>query len=136
MPHHHSAWHAQQEFAPGKLSARHARAFVTDQLDLHRLEYLVDDATLVVSELVTNAVLHARTHLVVAISELPRSVRLAVHDNSDALPVMARADIDRTSGRGMTIVDACATEWGTERDADGHKCVWATFSTRAASRST
>ncbi len=134
MP-HPPAWHAEQEFAPGKLSARHARAFITDQLDRHRLDHLVDDATLVVSELVTNAVLHARTHLVVAISELPLGVRMVVHDNSDALPVMGRADTDRTGGRGMTIVDACATEWGTDCDTEGHKSVWATFCTRAASRS-
>jgi anti-sigma regulatory factor (Ser/Thr protein kinase) len=124
-------WQAEQEFAPGLLSARHARTFVADQLGVHRLDHLVDDATLVVSELVTNAVLHARTHLVVAISELPDRLRLAVHDNSGVLPVMGSAEADHTSGRGMTIVDACATDWGTERDAQGHKCVWATFSTSA-----
>ena len=48
MPHHHT-WHAEQEFAPGLLSARHARTFVADQLRTHRLDYLVEDATLVVS---------------------------------------------------------------------------------------
>lgn len=124
-------WQAEQEFAPGLLSARHARSFVADQLGMHRLDYLADNATLVVSELVTNAVLHARTHLVVVISELPRWVRLAVHDNSSTLPVMGRAEVDDTSGRGMTIVDSCASDWGTERDAQGRKCVWATFATRA-----
>ena len=129
MPHHHT-WHAEQEFAPGLLSARHARTFVADQLRTHRLDYLVEDATLVVSELVTNAVLHARTHLVVAIAGLPPGVRLAVHDNSGTLPVLGHAEADHTSGRGMTIVDSCATDWGTDRDAQGHKSVWATFATR------
>ena len=85
MP-HSPVWQAEQEFAPGLLSARHARAFVADQLRLHRLDYLIEDITLVASELVTNAVLHAKTHLVVDIAELPQRVRLAVHDNSSLLP--------------------------------------------------
>lgn len=130
MP-HPPAWHAEQEFAPGLLSACHARTFVSDQLGSHRLNYLIEDATLVVSELVTNAVLHAKTHLVVVIDELPQWVRLAVHDNSSTLPVMGHAEPDHTSGRGMTIVDSCATAWGTDRDAQGRKSVWATFATRA-----
>ena len=35
----------------------------------------------------------------------------------------------------MTIVESCASDWGSDRDARGHKSVWATFATRTGSES-
>lgn len=126
-------WSAQEEFAPDLLSAHQARAFVSHQLRLHHLDYLAADAELVVSELVTNAVLHARTHLVVSISQSPQRVRLAVHDNSPSFPVPRDAEPTDAGGRGMSLVEAYSTEWGTTRNAQGHKSVWATFAPRGES---
>lgn len=129
MP-HLSEWSAQQEFSPKVTSAGDARAFVGHHLRRHALGYLIDDIELVVSELVTNAVLHARTSLLVVITANPGCVKLTVHDGSGSLPVWRTAEPSDTGGRGMSIVDACSTEWGTVCDIEGHKSVWASFDTK------
>lgn len=128
MP-HFSEWSAQEEFAPASTSAGEARAFVRRELGTQALSYLTGDIELVVSELVTNAVLHARTSLVVVIAGTPGCVTLTVHDGSWNIPVMRVAEPSDTGGRGMSIVAACSTGWGTTIDVEGHKSVWATFGT-------
>ena len=85
---------------------------------------LVDDACLVASELATNAVLHARTPLQVAVEQRGGTVRLAVRDGSPRRPIAADAAPAVTSGRGLQIVDALSQSWGVEPAAEG-KVVWA-----------
>jgi hypothetical protein len=102
-----------------------ARHFVTDTLAAWGRADLIDDAALIVSELATNAVLHARTDFTVTLSRLPEgTIRLAVRDASMARPRPRRAGPLDGSGRGLGLVAAFATGWGAEFLPDG-KVVWA-----------
>ncbi|WP_257142031.1 ATP-binding protein [Streptomyces sp. sk226] len=86
-----------------------------------------DAAELVVSELVANAVLHARRDSVrVTVSRLgEKSVRVAVVDLSKCMPAARTAGDDQESGRGLDIVEALSGgRWGTEPLPWG-KSVWA-----------
>ena len=133
----------ERRFPPELTSVAAARAFVGQALNELRLP-MVDDAVLVVSELVSNAVLHAGTELTVRVR--PRGdngVRLEIADRSSTQPVMAPAmppvddqglsDLDlldallageAMTGRGLRVVDSIASRWGVDTDAMG-KTVWA-----------
>ena len=78
------------------------------------------DLTLLVSELVTNAVRHARgDRFEVRLEVRPDVVRLEVHDEGDGFePEIAPSD-DGSGGYGLYIVDRLADRWGVERDAGG-----------------
>jgi anti-sigma regulatory factor (Ser/Thr protein kinase) len=81
---------------------------------------VTDAAELLVSELVTNAVRHAETDLILHISTTP-GVRVVVEDTSPD-PIEARiAAVDTDAGRGLAIVDAVATAWGWESSAFGKR---------------
>jgi anti-sigma regulatory factor (Ser/Thr protein kinase) len=110
--------------APGS-----ARRFVAEVLQGygHGAVFL-EDARLVISELATNAVLHARSPFSVEISALEGRVRLGVRDASPATPVVRGTDDLVGSGRGLRIVGAVASSWGVELAQDG-KTVWAELRT-------
>ncbi|MCU1675275.1 MAG: ATP-binding region ATPase domain protein [Frankiales bacterium] len=91
----------------------------------------VSDATLVLSELVSNAVRHATPvtgdGLVINwhVEDGGAMVVIAVTDGSaDAEPRRAPPDTVSDSGRGLAIVDMIASDWGVRRGPD-HKTVWA-----------
>jgi hypothetical protein len=85
---------------------------------------LVDRARLVVSELVTNAVVHARTPVEVRIVQLRPGWRIEVTDSS-LDPVRTRRPATQArSGRGLEIVERVSDAWGAEFDG-AHKVVWA-----------
>lgn len=126
-------WADEVQFAPASTSPAAARDFVERLLMHHELAYLVDDIQLVVSELVTNAVVHARTPVRVRIEELPSCVKLTVHDGSADLPVLClerRTSADEENGRGMWIIDACSAGWGSDLGSGSGKSTWAVFGVR------
>jgi GAF domain-containing protein len=88
------------------------------------LEVMLDDALLLVSELVTNAVVHAGTELELRIDISPDVARIEVIDHGPGRPIR-RDDHDDASefGRGIFLLDALAQEWGTRHFAGG-KSVW------------
>jgi anti-sigma regulatory factor (Ser/Thr protein kinase) len=114
--------------APEPQSVRRARRWVVEELaGLGRPE-LVDSAKLGVSELVTNALLHAVPPITVRLGGTRTHPRVEVHDNSRRPPRINRemADDDqllRTVGRGLGIVALYSTSWGAEISAEG-KMVW------------
>ena len=111
-------------------SASQARQFVAEHLAQHELSYLTDDVQLVVSELATNALVHARTPFTVSLKALERSVLLMVEDGSTVGPLfVAPRDLD-VGGRGLRIVQVVSRDWGVSMDAGGGKSVWAVFDTR------
>ena len=120
-------WSHETVLAADPESAALARDFVRRHLLAHRLSHLVEDLRLVVSELATNAVAHARTPFIVSLSSAQGSVRLAVRDESPAVPVSGTVDVMDMSGRGLMIVELLSQEWGTSTDARGFKSVWARF---------
>ena len=123
-------WSHQISLSCDPLSASEARAFVREHLVEHRLLYLVDTIRLVVSELATNAMLHALTPYTVTLSRCGQTVTLAVRDDSPSIPTPAAPDIMDTSGRGLTIVDILSTECGYRIDNEGAKTMWSTFAIR------
>jgi anti-sigma regulatory factor (Ser/Thr protein kinase) len=78
---------------------------------------------LLTSELVTNAVLHARTTIEVGIVIGRRSVVVGVHDLDLATPLQDPYP-DREGGWGHALVDALAESWSTTRHPGGGKTVW------------
>ncbi len=111
-------------------SVRLARAWVADVLTEVGRADLVHTAQLGVSELVTNAILHARPPLTISVRGTARHPRIEVLDHSpNALhPATLAAvtdDCPTTYGRGLALVAMNAAQWGSEADADGvGKRVW------------
>ena len=111
-----------------------AREFVCQHLVQHDLLYLVEDVRLVVSELATNAMLHARTPFAVSLERFVRVVLLTVRDSSASGPERVAADVLDTHGRGLVIVDHVSHDWGVAMGSRGSKSVWASFVTRSGDR--
>jgi PAS domain S-box-containing protein len=112
--------------APVAVSVGQARRFLRELLTRAARPDWVDAAELAVSEIVTNAVLHAHTDLVVRVSVLEDLVRVEVHDGNPALPTQRRsADAERTTGRGLELVVALTRECGIRAEGSG-KVVWFT----------
>ena len=120
-------WSYATRLTPTAFSASVARDFVRYHLVDHELPYLVDDIRLVVSELVTNAVVHAGTPVLVTIQRLPFCVILTVRDGSSRRPTPTVATVDATGGRGMDVVRQLSDAWGVLPAVGGDKCVWASF---------
>jgi anti-sigma regulatory factor (Ser/Thr protein kinase) len=102
-----------------------ARAWVSDVLADWPPEG-VETARLLVSELVTNAVLHARTPIALSYRAEGSRARFDVCDQLRAGPTPKRYAADSPTGRGMRLVASLAEEWGVERGRSEHggKAVW------------
>ncbi len=83
---------------------------------------VVDTCVLLVSELATNAVLHARTPFTVEIA-LDPVLRVEVHDGDRRLPHPRDYGVEAASGRGLHLVEALSVSSGTELSSSG-KAVW------------
>jgi PAS domain S-box-containing protein len=105
-------------------SARRAREFVNDVLEEAGQPDFADSTTLLVSELVTNAILHARTSIEVAVAATTATVYVGVSDTSEQLPARRDYGTRATTGRGLALVDLIAARHGTETHDDGSKTVW------------
>ncbi len=95
---------------------------------------LRDGAALVVSELVTNAFLHGGGQIALQIDEEPGAIRVSVSDGSSVLPRRDGPGTLDARGRGLVIVGALASEWGTQRHEGGGKQVWVRLSRAAHAR--
>ncbi len=113
-----------ESFPPGPTSPRAVRLFTADLLKRWGLGSQIDVVSIIVSELTTNAVVHAGTPFQVVLSRRKNGLRIAVHDSSGALPVLAQPEATATSGRGMGIVAALSSDWGIDQGPAG-KTVWA-----------
>jgi anti-sigma regulatory factor (Ser/Thr protein kinase) len=82
-----------------------------------------DRVMLLVSELVANAVLHARTQIAVTVATRGAALRVEVRDGSVQLPMMRDYGPAAITGRGLRILNATSDRWGAEADDDG-KTVW------------
>lgn len=110
--------------SPRPESARIARAAVDRCLHAWELPELADDVRLVTTELVSNA---ARLGAVFALAlsrVAENAVLVEVKDGGGAVPVPRTAGPEEGDGRGLLLVQACATDWGWRHEADG-KTVWA-----------
>jgi anti-sigma regulatory factor (Ser/Thr protein kinase) len=104
-------------------AAGRARRFVGQTLRSWGCDDIVADAELLVSELVTNAILHARSPATVTVDRGNGSIRVAVCDGSSAQPRVRDYGPKAVTGRGMLLVDRISERWGVDIDGSG-KCVW------------
>ncbi len=132
-----SAGDVMKTWPPSARSVARARRLLLERLDVWGLTVLADDAALVVSELVTNAVTHAHPpygHVIATRFErLEHGVRIEVHDIAERSPQFrGGASDDAESGRGLVLVDALTGgRWGVKDREGPGKIVWAVIS-RAA----
>lgn len=121
-----SAIEVSHRFPAQSDAPRAARGFVAEALrQWGHSGTLLEDSQLVVSELATNAVVHARSAFSVVARREGSGVRLSVHDLSTAQPVLrCTPDVLAPSGRGLQLVAHITSEWGVETTSAG-KAVWA-----------
>jgi signal transduction histidine kinase/DNA-binding response OmpR family regulator len=104
-----------------------SRTFVLDTLsawDLPRVP--VDDIVLLVSELVTNAVLHGRPPIELRLRRTASHLVVEVNDSATFLPRKLRPTPEDEHGRGLQLVSLLAHRWGTRPTKHG-KSVWCVF---------
>ena len=125
----------QLTLTPGALgadlgAARRARREVTRFLERHGLDERREDVLLVISELITNSVLHAQAAPELVLRVVARAS--PCWSSRSAIPRRSsRSSASRTSpihgGRGMRLVSAIADKWGVEVRGDAGKTIWAEF---------
>lgn len=123
---------ARLQLPPQPTAPRDARDFVSRTLAEWSLPSLTAAASLVVSELATNSLLHAVTVLDVTLSRVDGRVRVAVRDRGGGVPAaVAEAAGEHTlDGRGLQLVQAVSRSWGVIPAASRGKTVWAVLDSR------
>ncbi|MEU8271819.1 ATP-binding protein [Sphaerisporangium sp. NPDC049002] len=109
-----------------------ARAWVRGLLALRIAAPALDDVLLLLSEVVTNAVAHSASgwtadgRVIVRVALVSRVVHVEVTDAGSATsaPVARAAETDSDGGRGLWMVNAIATAWGSHHDGDLGRTVW------------
>lgn len=108
------------------------RRLVGDICCIFDLEELAELAQLLVSETLTNAVVHARSPFVmVAAKAGPEELRVHVSDDDFEPPVLRHPAPDAVGGRGLLLVSSLADDWGVTRQPLG-KTVWFLLKARGA----
>src|SRR5579875_361157 len=102
-------------------AVREARRWVGNQLAGSPLR---DDALLIVSELVTNAVLHGSGTVLLGFERSGDSLRIEVRDRGSQVPRRKHYGLQAATGRGLELVESLARAWGVDEERNG-KTVWA-----------
>ena len=109
-----------------------ARRFTRTELEHSSCD--VDTVVLLVSEVVTNAVLHARTPMIISVHDGGDVARVEVSDASPMQPRVHGFAVDSATGRGLRLLDRLSLRWGTDqRMAGPGKVVWFEVGTPAES---
>jgi CheY-like chemotaxis protein len=116
---------AKLEFGPEVVDVRRARQFLVSHCRRWGCEDILEDAQLVVSELVTNALLHGRGLCELAIAFRSGWLRVEVRDRGTGGPEVQAANERSEHGRGLLLVSAMTDAWGVEPLPAGGKVVWA-----------
>jgi anti-sigma regulatory factor (Ser/Thr protein kinase) len=135
-PHETAAGPCELVLNPGAESVQAGRQFTAATLRDWQLDDLAEEAVIVASELITNAIRHG-TRCSVSPAIAP-TVQLAWHrqadrilcvvtDSSDSPPVLEEADATSESGRGLQVVHALTAAWGWAMLGACQKAVWAMF---------
>ncbi|RJL34569.1 ATP-binding protein [Bailinhaonella thermotolerans] len=126
----------QRTLPPQSSSVRAARDVTRSTLSEWGLESLSDDAVLVVSELVTNALRYGLfptfdRPITLMLARRGTEVLCAVTDPSQDLPVVRSPDYCQENGRGLHVVEIYSRRWGCDILDTGGKAVWALFDATA-----
>jgi hypothetical protein len=111
-----------REFPASLASVRRARDLVREALAAEDAE-VRDAAELMVSELATNSIKHARSAFTVTVERAAGEIRVQVHDSGRGRPVASTPTTRDASGRGLQIVALLSSRWGVVDEALG-KTVW------------
>jgi anti-sigma regulatory factor (Ser/Thr protein kinase) len=111
------------ELPPDPTSATRARHLARERLRVVCSPEELETVALLVTELVTNAILHAGTTFQLVIETRPHQIRVCVEDSSTWTPEVRHYDTDAVTGRGLALVEQLATSWGVDRTPTG-KVVW------------
>jgi phosphoserine phosphatase RsbU/P len=114
-----SVEHYSAQFPEEPDSVPRARHWTADVLARCELSRLVDTACLLISELATNALGHARSPYEVTIEVNDFQVLVEVMDHSPEMPVKAVSGRSEFGGRGLLFLESLATSWGTRLVPDG-----------------
>jgi hypothetical protein len=116
---------ASFDLPPVASSVPTARHVVVDLLHTWEVPHAVDDAALLVSELVSNVIDHVggEATLTVELTYSGDWLRIAVVDGSAIRPVVQELSLDRPRGRGLRMLQIIASRWGSDAQGDG-KRVW------------
>jgi anti-sigma regulatory factor (Ser/Thr protein kinase) len=117
---------AQITLRPQPQQVAAGRRFTRDTLTAWQHTELADTACLLVSEILTNAVRHARHTIGLRLHQTVREVIAEITDDNTQLPQRALPAPGDQSGRGLTLVEALATAWGARPSSSG-KTVWFTL---------
>ncbi len=128
-PESHALWWRSPELPPEPESVGAAREFVVGCCERWGLVDVSETAVLLVSELATNAVRHARTPVTIWLARRLDRIVLSVQDGSPVHSHVEHPDTLDEHGRGMLLVDVLAERWG-EREVPDGKMVWAEIATR------
>jgi len=115
--------HAACRLAPDITSISAARRYAQSIIGDEPVAGL-DVVALLITEVVTNAVVHARTPIVMTVQVTGGTIRVEVHDEDSTLPVVQRAAPYQPGGRGLAIVAGFADAWGVEAAPPNGKTVW------------
>ncbi|QWF81538.1 ATP-binding protein [Amycolatopsis sp. CA-230715] len=107
-------------------AAASRRAVRTRLAELGVAGQRADDILLVTSELVTNAIEHGSGAARLELGHDEGGLELRVYDSNGRPPVLRIGDLLSARSRGLRLVEALATAWGTT-PSPGGKCVWARF---------
>jgi serine phosphatase RsbU (regulator of sigma subunit)/PAS domain-containing protein/anti-sigma regulatory factor (Ser/Thr protein kinase) len=116
--------HAQRRFGGDAASAPAARRFAADILTAWGVAGLIDNARLLLGEVITNAVQHTVGDVEVRLVLTDTRLRVEVRDRSDRQPDRRSVTSESESGRGLHIVEVVASDWGYEPIPAGGKVVW------------
>ncbi|HET6817047.1 MAG TPA: response regulator [Mycobacteriales bacterium] len=117
--------HASVELSCELGSVMRSRRFVRETFAEWGITRAVDDALIVVSELVTNAITHAGSPCQVRLSIDETSVRVEVFDEGAGTPDPQPASSTSEHGRGLHLITALTAAWGIQQIPDDGKIVWA-----------
>nr|WP_203943981.1 ATP-binding protein [Planotetraspora thailandica] len=104
-------------------SVARARRLTRDRLTKWGMHEMSDVAELLVSELVTNALCHARGPVGLTLSTMDGLLRCEVEDAGTVVPHVYEATDDDEGGRGLGLLDMLACCWGGARTSTG-KVMW------------
>ena len=119
------------DFPAEPSSAGQARRFVDATLRTWSCDALLEVAILLVSELVSNAILHAGTRIRVVLRLRGPRLRVEVHDDNARLPAQKHYSAMSATGRGLLMVERMSDDWGVAPAAGG-KSVWFELDSSAA----
>lgn len=124
MPAASAPYHASIRLPPSPDSAAEARAFILQSLEQWGANTFCEQARLLVSELVTNAVFHAHSSVEIHAMLTRDHLRVEVADNDPTPPRPQEAGVWDVTGRGLVLVDSLAARWGSESRPGQGKVVW------------